>query len=442
MTAPRHEGALALRGRVLSFNDDPSIAAEKDAVSYWEKGVVIIDDGLISAVGDFQSIAPTLNNKIKTIDYGDDLILPGFIDGHVHYPQMGVVASYGAKLIDWLNSYTFPEESKFADTSIADAAAKLFLNEATRNGYTTAAVFCTTHPQSVHSFFEEAERRDLRMIAGKVLMDRNAPDALRDTADDGYAQSKRLIEKWHGRGRNQYAVTPRFAPTSSPEQLEAAGTLFGEFDDVYVQSHVSEDVGEIEWVSELFPDAGSYLDVYDRFGLLGERALYGHGIHFSETEIARAAETGTTIVHCPTSNLFLGSGLFDLRKLKTAGVPISLGTDVGGGTSLSPFQTMKAAYEIARFHNDAISPLENFYTATLGGARALHLEDKIGQIAPGHEADVTVIDLNSTPIIAQRAARAETLSELLFAQIILADDRAIRATYAKGTLVHNRGDGN
>ena len=441
MTSPIPDGVLVLRGRVLTFNDDPTVIEDGSAISYWEKGAVVVEGGKINAVGDGAALAGSVPGNATIVDYGDHLILPGFIDGHVHYPQVGVIASYGAKLIDWLDDYTFPEESRFSNADVASAAARLFLDELTRNGFTTAAVYCTTHPESVNALFEESEHRGHRMIAGKVLMDRNAPDQLCDTATTGYEQSKQLIEAWHGRGRNLYSITPRFAITSTPAQLEAAGTLFGEYDDVYVQSHVSEDAKEMEWVAELFPEAASYLDVYDRFGLLGPRALYGHGIHFSAAEIERASESGTTIVHCPTSNLFLGSGLFQYRRLKTAEVPIALGTDVGGGTSLSPFATMKAAYEIARFHNDAISPLEMYYAATLGSARALLVDDKIGRLAPGYEADITIIDLRATPLMAQRTDRADGVEDLLFALMILADDRAIRATYVNGALAHNR-DGN
>ena len=279
----------------------------------------------------------------------------------------------------------------------------------------------------------------LKMIAGKVLLDRHAPDNLRDTAKTAYDQSKALIEKWHNKGRSLYAITPRFAPTSTPEQLEAAGALYQESDGVYVQSHVSENVDEIEWVAELFPEASSYLDVYNGFGLLGPRTLYGHGIHFSDADIQLAVETDTSIVHCPTSNLFLGSGLFEYKKLRDAGVRLALGTDVGGGTSLSPFATMKAAYEIAQFRNFSLSPFEVFYRLTLGGAKALHLEDKIGRIAPGFEADLTVLDLTSTDLIGHRMKNVDSLADTLFAQIILADDRAIQTTYANGVNVYEKG---
>jgi len=425
---PDIKGALTLKGRVLTFNQGP------EQYDYWENGYVVVKDGYITAAGDSAELEPYNGSTI--VDYGDDLILPGFIDGHVHYPQMGVIASYGTKLLDWLNTYTFPEEAKFSDPEFAAATARFFLAESVKNGFTTSAVFCTAHPQSVDAYFGEAAKLGLRTIAGKVLMDRHGPDNLCDTAKTGYDQSKSLIEKWHGKGRNLYAITPRFAPTSTPEQLEMAGALFRESDGVYVQSHVAENVTEIEWVAELFPEADSYLDVYHRFGLLGERTLYGHGIHFSDSDIGMAAASGVSIVHCPTSNLFLGSGLFEYHKLQAAGIDVALGTDVGGGTSLSPFATVKAAYEIAQFREASLSPFEAFYSLTLGGAKALKLDDKIGRIAPGYEADLTVVDLNSTDIVRHRMDNADSLSAALFAQIILSDDRAIRVVYANGKSIY------
>ena len=422
------DSSLALKGRILTFNDSPL------NYDYWETGCVLIEGGFITSVGDARFVE--VPDAVRIIDHGEDLILPGFVDGHVHYSQMNVIASFGAKLIDWLNTFTFPEEAKFSDKSYASAAAKFFLSEALRNGYTTSAVFCTVHPQSVEAFFTEAERLGLRMIAGKILMDRHAPKSLLDTAQTSYDQSKELIDKWHNKNRALYAITPRFAPTSTPEQLEVSGALYRESEGVYVQSHVSENVDEISWVAELFPQATSYLDVYNGFDLLGPRTLYGHGVHFSDADIEMVKDTDTSIIHCPTSNLFLGSGLFDYQKFKDVGARIALGTDVGGGTSLSPFATMKAAYEIAQFRNYSLTPFEAFYLLTLGGAEALHLGDKIGRIAPGYEADLTVINLKSTEIISNRMKQSNELAEILFSQIIMADDRAIRTTYANGKQVY------
>jgi guanine deaminase len=432
---PDIKAPLALKGRVLTFND----VRDPGQYDYWEKGCVVLENSHISAVGEAGAVA--IPDAAKVIDCGDDLILPGFIDGHVHYPQMSVIASYGAKLIDWLNTYTFPEEAKFSDPEYAVATARFFLAESVKNGFTTSSVFCTTHPQSVDAYFVEAEKLGLRTIAGKVLMDRHGPANLCDTAKTGYDQSISLIEKWHGKGRNLYAVTPRFAPTSTPEQLEAAAALYRDSDGVYVQSHVAENVTEVEWVAKLFPDASSYLEVYKQFGLLGERTLYGHGIHFTDADITMMKENGAAIVHCPTSNLFLGSGLFEYRKLQEAGIEIALGTDVGGGTSLSPFATVKAAYEIAQFHDTSISPFEAFYLLTLGGAKALKLEDRIGRIAPGYEADLTILDMKSTDIIRHRIQNVDSLSDVLFAQIVLADDRAVRAVVANGKIIYEKSRG-
>ncbi|HIN75764.1 MAG TPA: guanine deaminase [Rhodospirillales bacterium] len=428
------EGPKVLLGQVLTFNSDPSNPENEHSFSYWERGFISIENGLISNAGKTAD-AP---DGSTVVDYGDCLICAGFVDAHVHYPQIDVIASYGTQLLEWLDKYTFPEEARFSNKEVADKAAAFFLDELLKNGFTTAAVYCTSHPVSVDAFFEESSRRNLRVVAGKVLMDRNVPISVRDTAKTGYDQSKALIDKWHGRGRNLYAVTPRFAPTSSPEQLELAGALYKSADGVFVQSHVSENLDEVSWVNELFPDADSYLDVYSHFGLLGPRALYGHGIHFSDSEIALAAETGAAIVHCPTSNLFMGSGLFQFERLKNSEVLLAFGTDIAGGTSLSPFATMKGAYEISQLQGYSISPEEAFYTATLGGAKAMHLDDRIGRIATGYEADLVVIDLKSTPMIENRTNRADNLGDLLFAQIVLADDRAIRATYAAGNLVYDR----
>jgi guanine deaminase len=429
---------ILLTGRTLSFDGDPTV--NPDSVRYTEKGAVLLADGHIVWTGQAGEEPADLSTGAKRHDYGDNLILPGFVDGHVHYPQIGVIASFGAQLLDWLEKYTFPEEARFSDPDYADRTAKLFLDLLLANGTTTAAVYCTVHPESADAFFAESSARNLRMIAGKILMDRNAPESVRDTAQSGYDETKLLIEKWHGQGRNLYAVTPRFAPTSTPAQLEACGTLMSEFPDIYLQSHVSENTEEVKWVAELFQDARSYLDVYGRFGMLGARALYGHAIHMDDADLAQAAGTDTKFVHCPTSNLFIGSGLFRMQETRAAGVDVMLGCDVGGGTSLSPFATMKAAYEIAQFGGYSLTPEEAFWLSTSGGAETLSLGDRIGKLQPGYEADLVVLDINSTPIIRQRMDRADSLRDMLFAQMILADDRAVRATYAAGGLVYRAPD--
>lgn len=435
LTAALH-ARTHLTGRTLSFEGDPAV--DPAAARYTEKGAVLVEDGRIVWCGQQGDEPADLSEGAERRDYGDHLILPGFIDAHVHYPQIGVIASFGMQLLDWLETYTFPEEARFADAAYARETAELFLDLLLANGTTTAAVYCTVHPQSADAFFEAASARHLCMIAGKILMDRNAPDGVRDTAEAGHADSRALIECWHGKGRNLYAVTPRFAPTSTPAQLEACGALLREFPGVYLQSHVSENLDEVKWVAELFPEARSYLDVYGGFGLLGPRSLYGHAIHMDAADLALAAETGTRFVHCPTSNLFIGSGLFRLAGTRRAGVGVLLGSDVGGGTSLSPFATMKAAYEIAQFSGHALSPEEAFYLSTAGAAGLLGLDGRIGRLAVGCDADLTVLDLASTPTIRQRLDRAESLREALFAQMILADDRAVRATWVAGRLVHDR----
>lgn len=425
---------ILMTGRTLSFDGDPIV--DPGAVRYTEKGAVLMADGHIVWTGQVGDEPAELSAGAVRHAYGENLILPGFVDGHVHYPQIGVIASFGTQLLDWLEKYTFPEESRFSDPAYAARTAKLFLDLLLANGTTTAAVYCTVHPESADAFFAESSARNLRMIAGKILMDRNAPESVRDTAQSGYDETKSLIAKWHGQGRNLYGVTPRFAPTSTPAQLEACGTLMSEHPDVYLQSHVSENTDEVKWVAELFPEARSYLDVYNRFGMLGARALYGHAIHMDDADLALAAATETKFVHCPTSNLFIGSGLFRMEQIRKAGVSAMLGSDVGGGTSLSPFATMKAAYEIAQFGGYSLSPEEAFWLSTSGGAETLSLGGRIGRLKPGYEADIVVLDVNSTPMIRQRMERSESLRDILFAQMILADDRAVRATYASGALVY------
>jgi guanine deaminase len=358
----------------------------------------------------------------------------------VHYVQTGMIASYGEQLLDWLNRYAFPAEMAFRDPAHAGAMARVFCDELLRNGTTTALVFCAVYPHSVDALFAEAERRGMRMIAGKVLMDRNAPEPLRDTAQQGYDESKALIARWHGRGRSLYAITPRFAGTSTPAQLDAAGSLWREHPGVLMQTHISENRRETEWTAELFPERKNYLDVYDHHGLIGKRAVLAHGVHLSESEICRCNESGAAIAHCPTSNLFLGSGLFRIAAFKEPKRPVEvgLGTDVGGGTSFSMLATMRAAYEIAQLNGRSLAAVEAFYLATLGGARALSLEDKVGSIMEGREADLTVLDPKATPLLALRSERAESIQDLMFALMTLGDDRAVAATYVAGKLAHAR----
>jgi guanine deaminase len=440
MTTGPSGAATVLRGTIVTCHDDPFLTDPGKALRIETDGLVLCRDGIIEAVGPPAALLPSVPPGTPIATYPGCLIAPGFIDTHVHYVQTGMVASYGTQLLDWLDRYAFPAEMEFANPSHAAAMAKVFCDELLRNGTTTALVFCAVYPQSVDALFAEAEARGMRLIAGKVLMDRNAPEALRDTPQKGYDDSKALIGRWHKNGRSLYAITPRFAGTSTPEQLDAAGTLWREHPDVMVHTHIAENKREIEWTAELFPAAKNYLDVYDRHGLIGRRAVLAHGIHLGEDELCRCHETGTALAHCPTSNLFLGSGLFRVGNVKDPKRPVhvGLGTDIGGGTSFSLLATMGAAYEIAQLGGRSLSPVEAFFLATLGGARSLALDDRIGSIAPGREADFTVLDPNATPLLTLRNARADSVEDMLFALMMLGDDRAVRATYVAGRLAYER----
>jgi guanine deaminase len=429
----------ALRGTIVTCRDDPFLTDPAEAFTVETDGIVICRDGMIEAAGPASDLLASVPPG-SVADYSGCLIAPGFIDTHVHYVQTAIVASHGTQLLDWLERYAFPAEIEFRDPAHAAAIADVFCDELLRNGTTTALVFCAVYPQSVDALFREAERRGMRIIAGKVLMDRNAPQPLRDTAQQGYDDSKALIARWHGHGRSLYAISPRFAGTSTPAQLDAAGTLWREHPDVLLHTHIAENRREIAWTAELFPGRKNYLDIYDHHGLIGRRAVLAHGIHLGEDELCRCHESGTALAHCPTSNLFLGSGLFRIGAVKDPRRPVQvgLGTDIGGGTSFSLLATMGAAYQVAQFNGRALRAVEAFYLATLGGARALALDDRIGSITRGHEADLVVLDPGATPLLALRNARAESVEDKLFALMILGDDRAIRATYVAGTL-HRRG---
>lgn len=441
MKRPRLPAATAIRGPVLTYTGDPFQHGVERTRRYESDAIVVMAHGRIARVGPASEVRPLLPPGTRVVDYGRHaLILAGFIDCHVHFPQISIIGAGGLQLIDWLNKYTFVAEQRFGDAKHARGVARVFLRESLRNGVTTSAVHCTVHPQSVDALFEEAEQLGLRTIAGKVLMDRNAPGKLLDTASTGYDESKALIRRWHGRGRLMYAITPRFAATSTPLQLEAAGALKAEYPDCFVQSHVSESRSEVAWIQKLFPERSGYLDVYDHYRLLGRRTIYGHGIWLTESELRHCHETGTAIAHCPTSNFFLGSGYLDIAKVarKTRPVRVGLATDLGAGTSFSIFQTMNEAYKAAQLHGRSLAAAHAFYLATRGAARALYLEDTIGSVAPGLEADLVVLDLKSTPLIEYRMRHAANLDEALFIQMTLADDRAVQATYVAGRKVYRR----
>lgn len=428
----------AYRAAIVHSIADPAHVPVEDSYRYFEDGLLIVEDGVIQAVGHASDLLGSLGNDVELFEYPDALITPGFIDTHIHLPQTGMIGAYGEQLLDWLNTYTFPCERQFQDPAHCAEVADVFLAELLRNGTTTALVFGSVHKQSVEALFSAADQLNLRMIAGKVMMDRNAPDYLVDTPESGYADSKELIERWHGKGRLSYAVTPRFAPTSSPEQLALAGQLLGEYPGLYMQTHISENLQEIEWVKALFPERKHYLDVYDHFQLLGERSVFAHGVHLCDAQCARLAQTGSAIAFCPTSNLFLGSGLFDLPKAEQHKVNVGLGTDVGAGTSFSILQTLNEAYKVMQLQGARLTPFKSLYLATLGGARALRLEDKVGSLQPGNEADFLVLDYNATPLLSYRLKQARGIEEILFVLMTLGDDRAVKQTWSAGRLVHSR----
>jgi guanine deaminase len=409
-----------------------------DSVRYIEDGALLIQDGKIANRGARESLLAQAKDDVPVVDHRGKLLVPGFIDTHVHYPQSEMIAAYGEQLLTWLTEHAFPTEKQFADIEHAREVAEVFLTELLKNGTTTALVFGTVHPQSVDAFFEKAQAKNLRMICGKVMMDRNCPDDLQDTAETSYNESKALIEKWHGVDRLQYAVTPRFAPTSTPEQLAAAGKLLAEYSDVYMHTHVSENKNECAWVAELFPEAKDYVGVYEDAGLLRKRSVLAHGIHFSERELTCCAKHETSIAHCPTSNLFIGSGLFNIKAMREHDINVGLGTDVGGGSSFSMLQTFNEAYKVQQLQGNNLSAFEGLYLATLGGARALDLEGTIGQLEPGYEADITVLDYNATPFLEFRQRNVTDIHEKLFALMMLGDDRSIFETYAAGESVHKR----
>ena len=434
-TAPARAGEssapTAFRGRVLHFVADPADEGERAHV-FHEDGALVVRDGRVVQAGDWVALARSLPEGTHVVDYRGKLILPGFIDTHTHYPQSDIIASYGEQLLEWLDRYTFPTERRFVEPTHAREVASFFLDELLRNGTTTASIFATVHPESVDAIFEEARSRGMCVAAGKVLMDRNCPDFLCDTADSGYEQSRALIERWHGRDRLLYAVTPRFAPTSTDRQLELAGRLLDEGTGVLMQTHVAENMDEVRWVEELFPWSRSYLDVYDHYGLLRRGAVYAHCIHLDREDRRRMAESGAAMSFCATSNLFLGSGLFDLDAAREHRIAVGIGTDVGGGTSFSMLRTLAESYKVAQLARQRLSPLRAFYLATLGGARALAQEDRIGNFAPGKPADFVVLDPSATPLMARRMTHAEDLVDALFVLMMLGDDRSVAATYVAG----------
>jgi guanine deaminase len=425
-----------LLGQTLSYQKNPFAVPVSEAAQHERRGAVVVENGKIADVGAADRIRAAWP-QAEVTDYGDALISAGFVDAHVHYPQTGIIASWGKRLIDWLNSYTFPEEMRFSDAAYAAEIAALYFDLALANGTTTSVSYCTIHPESVEAFFTEARSRGLRALAGKTCMDRNAPEGLRDTPQSAYDDSKTLLQRWHGVDRLSYVITPRFSPTSTPDQLSALGALWGEHPGCLMQTHLSEQTDEIAWVKTLFPSARDYLDTYEMHGLLREGALMGHAIHLEPRERDRLREMDAGLIHCPTSNTFIGSGLFDMAGLMAAGHRVGLATDTGGGSSFSMLRTMAAAYEVGQLNGTPLHASQLWWLATQGAARSLRMEDKIGNLAPGMEADLVVTDLASTPVIAQRANRADTFWDQLFPTIMMGDDRAVKAVWSGGQLQHS-----
>ncbi|MGR9247391.1 guanine deaminase [Rhizobium leguminosarum] len=423
-----------LRGRLLSFHRAPLSLADSQSYLYEEDGGLLVEDGLITAIGPYAEVKAKAAADTAEIDHRPHLIMPGFIDMHLHFPQMQVIASYAANLLEWLNTYTFPEECRFVESAHAERIATHFYDELIRHGTTTAVAYCSVHKTSADAFFAEAMRRNMRMVGGKVMMDRNAPQGLLDTPEMGYDETRQVISDWHGKGRNHVAITPRFAITSTPAQMEATSALAREFPDLHIQTHLSENHDEIRFTCELYPDALDYTDIYARYGLLGPNSLFGHCIHLSEREADAMSEAGAVAVHCPTSNLFLGSGLFPLKALTRRENPVRIGvaTDIGGGSSYSMLRTMDEAYKIQQLLGERLNPLESYYLMTRGNAEALSLADRIGTLEPGTEADLVVLDAAGTPAMALKMEVVKTLPEELFLLQTMGDDRAIAETYVAG----------
>lgn len=420
---------------LLDYTGDPSLDPHHARVE--RDGLLIVVDGKVIDRGPFAAVRARFPDVAVEALPGK-LICPGFVDAHVHYPQLGVMASCGHQLLDWLRAYTFPQEAAFADPAFAAAQAQLFVRELLRHGTTSALALCTVHPGSVDALAEAALEWGLRLVLGKVLMDRNAPSELLDTPERGYDESSQLIERWHGRGRLAYAITPRFAGTSSREQLALAGALRREHPSVYVHTHLAENRAEVAWMRELFPEREHYTDVYSHYGLLGERTVLAHGIYLSHAELRLLADTQSVIAFCPSSNLFLGSGLFPLARVRQYGVRVALATDVGAGTSLCQLRTLADAYKSLQLQQTSLTAHSGWYLATLGSARALSLEERIGSFEPGREADFLVLDWEGIPVLAERVRTVQSMEELLFAVMMLGDERCIARTYVNGSCVYRR----
>ncbi len=425
---------LLLRGRLLSFNRAPHSIEDHQSYLYIEDGGLLVEDGKIAAIGDYADIRKKAPEDVAEKDHRPHLIVPGLIDMHLHFPQMQVIGSYAANLLEWLNTYTFPEECRFVESAHAQRIATHFYDELVRHGTTTAVAYCSVHKTSADAYFAEAMKRNMLMVGGKVMMDRNAPQGLLDTPETSYDETRQVIADWHGKGRNHVAITPRFAITSTPRQMEAAQALAREFPDLFIQTHLSENLDEIKYTCELYPEATDYTDIYVRYGLMGKKTLLGHAIHLSEREADVLSDTGAVAVHCPTSNLFIGSGLFPMKTLQRREKPvrIAVATDIGGGSSYSMLRTMDEAYKIQQLLGERLNPLESWYLMTRGNAEALSMVDRIGTLDAGTDADIAVLNASSTPAMALKMEVVKSLTEELFLMLTMGDDRTVVETYVAG----------
>ncbi len=435
----REQSIKAVRGSFLDITRTVQHPEEIEGhLRFIKDGLLIIRDGRVEWFGNWEEGHHQIPDSIRVRDYSGKMIVPGFVDTHIHYPQCEMVGAYGEQLLDWLNKHTFPAEKRYNDLEYAREMSAFFIKQLLRNGTTTALVFGTVHPESVEALFESARHINMRMIAGKVMMDRNAPDYLLDTAESSYSQTKALIERWHNNGRLLYAITPRFAPTSSPEQLEMVQRLRQEYPDVYLHTHLSENKDEVAWVKALYPEYKNYLDVYHHYGMTGRKSVFAHCVHLEDAEWDCLHQTQSSIAFCPTSNLYLGSGLFNLPNAWRKKVRVGMGTDIGAGTTFNMLQTLNEAYKIMQLQGYRLSAYEAFYLATLGGADALGLADTIGNFNLGKEADFVVLEPTATPLQQLRYDNSKTLMDKLFVMMTLGDDRSIYRTYVDGRLVYER----
>ncbi len=418
-----------LRGQVVSFSDD--------GVTHHAKGALVIDAGKINWTGEWRNL-PERYRSAPVDDHGDKLILPGFIDPHIHFPQYRMLAAPAIDLLDWLNRFTFAEEAKYGDENHAASAAEIFLDRLISNGTTSALAFCSVHKTSADALFAAAQKRNMALITGKTMMDRNATPQVQDDIESSATDTQDLHHRWHGKGRLRHAISPRFAVTSTDAQLKVAGELLASLDGALLQTHLSESAGEIALVKRLFPNAKDYTDVYDQFGLLSNRSLFAHGIHLSEREAERLSETGSSVIHCPTSNTFLGSGLMSFQHLRKASRPVNIGlaTDIGGGLSYSMLATMAEAYKVQMLVGCKPTASELFRMATLGNAGCLHIANETGSLEAGKFADIVVLDPEATPVLKARHALSQSLEDVLFSLMMLGDDRAVTATYVAGVKLH------